>query len=74
MSAGKAQQNRSLSSGPVQEEPLGKVVDWALIKRLWFYVSPYRMQVALTLVMIFPMFLKWCRACASKMTSRRGMI
>jgi ATP-binding cassette subfamily B protein len=39
-----------------EEEALGKVYDNRLIRRLWSYVSPYRWQVLLTIVMVAPMF------------------
>ena len=40
-----------------QEEDLGKALDTRLLLRLWRYVAPYRGQVALTLLMVAPMFL-----------------
>jgi len=40
-----------------EEEALGKVYDSRLIARLWKYVSPYRWQVVVTLLMVFPLFL-----------------
>ena len=39
-----------------EEEALGKAVDTRLIARLWLYVRPYGWQVALTLLLVFPMF------------------
>ena len=39
-----------------EEEALGKAVDSRLIARLWRYVRPYGWQVALTLLLVFPIF------------------
>lgn len=39
-----------------QEEELGKALDGRLLARLWRYVAPYKGQVALTLLMVVPMF------------------
>ncbi|HEX2484356.1 MAG TPA: ABC transporter ATP-binding protein [Myxococcota bacterium] len=43
-------------SNILEEEALGKAVDRRLLARLWRYVAPYRGQVALTLLMVVPMF------------------
>jgi len=40
-----------------EEEALGKAYDSRLLARLWRYVRPYRWQVALTLFLVFPIFL-----------------
>ncbi|MDE0884604.1 MAG: ABC transporter ATP-binding protein [Myxococcota bacterium] len=40
-----------------EEEALGKAYDTRLLVLLWRYVSPYRWQVALTLLMVVPIFL-----------------
>ncbi|MAJ60947.1 MAG: hypothetical protein CBC48_13695 [bacterium TMED88] len=40
-----------------EEEALGKVYDARLTRLLWQYVSPYRWQVILTLLMVFPIIL-----------------
>ena len=40
-----------------EEEALGRVYDGRLMARLWRYVAPYRWQVALTVVLVAPMFL-----------------
>jgi len=40
-----------------EEEALGRVYDSRLALRLWEYVAPYRWQVVLTLLMVFPLFL-----------------
>ena len=40
-----------------EEEALGKAYDARLLRLLWRYVSPYRWQVALTLLMVVPIFL-----------------
>ena len=40
-----------------EEEALGKAYDAKLLLRLWRYVAPYRAQVALTLSLMFPIFL-----------------
>jgi ATP-binding cassette subfamily B protein len=40
-----------------EEEALGKAYDGRLLLRLWKYVAPYRWQVALTVGLIFPLFL-----------------
>ncbi len=40
-----------------EEEALGRVYDSRLIVRLWKYIAPYRWQVALTLLMVVPLFL-----------------
>jgi ATP-binding cassette subfamily B multidrug efflux pump len=39
-----------------EEEALGRVYDRRLVGRLWRYVSPYRGQVVLTLLMVVPLF------------------
>jgi len=39
-----------------EEEALGKAYDVRLLGRLWSYVAPYRGQVALTLLLFFPLF------------------
>ena len=39
-----------------EEEALGRAVDSHLLARLWRYVAPYKWQVMLTLLMVFPMF------------------
>jgi ABC-type multidrug transport system fused ATPase/permease subunit len=40
-----------------EEEALGKAYDSTLLARLWRYVAPYRAQVALTVLLVVPMFL-----------------
>lgn len=40
-----------------EEEALGKAYDSRLLALLWPFVSPYRWQVLLTLLMVVPMFL-----------------
>nr|AFD03237.1 ABC transporter related protein [uncultured bacterium W4-39b] len=40
-----------------EEEALGKAYDGRLLLRLWKYIAPYRWQVALTVGLIFPLFL-----------------
>jgi len=50
------------SSGPStgeamhEEEALGKAYDTRLLLRLWPYIAPYKAQIALTLLLFFPMF------------------
>ena len=39
-----------------EEEALGRAYDTALMARLWAYVRPYGWQVALTLSLVFPLF------------------
>ena len=39
-----------------EEEVLGKAYDTRLLRRLWGSVRPYRLQVALTLALVAPMF------------------
>ncbi len=39
-----------------EEEALGKAYDTRLLRRLWHYVSPYRLQVLLTLLLVLPIF------------------
>jgi len=39
-----------------EEEALGKAYDARLLGRLWRYVAPYRAQIALTLLLVAPMF------------------
>ena len=41
----------------LEEEALGKALDRVLLRRLWRYVAPYRGQIALTLLLVVPMFL-----------------
>jgi len=38
-----------------EEEALGKAYDTRLLRRLWRYVAPYRMQVLVTVLMLFPL-------------------
>ena len=40
-----------------EEEALGKAYDTRLMRRLWQFVKPYRWQVAVTLSLVFPLFL-----------------
>jgi ATP-binding cassette subfamily B multidrug efflux pump len=40
-----------------EEENLGKAYDWRILKRLWRYVAPYRLQVLGTLALVAPLFL-----------------
>lgn len=40
-----------------EEEALGKAYDAQILARLWHYVAPYRGQVALTLLLVAPLFL-----------------
>jgi len=40
-----------------EEEALGKAYDGRLLLRLWPFVRPYRRQVAVTLALVFPIFL-----------------
>ncbi len=40
----------------LEEEALGRAVDRRLLRRLWGWVAPYKGQVALTLLMVAPMF------------------
>ena len=40
-----------------EEEALGKAYDSRLLRLLWRYISPYRWQVVLTLLMVVPLFL-----------------
>ena len=40
-----------------EEEALGKAYDTRLLVLLWRYISPYRWQVILTLLMVVPIFL-----------------
>jgi ATP-binding cassette subfamily B multidrug efflux pump len=39
-----------------EEEAIGKAYDTRLMLRLWPYIAPYKAQVALTLLLFFPMF------------------
>jgi ATP-binding cassette, subfamily B, multidrug efflux pump len=52
-----AASRRDASAGILEEEALGRAVDRVLLARLWRYVAPYKGQVALTLLMVLPMFL-----------------
>jgi ATP-binding cassette subfamily B multidrug efflux pump len=47
---------QSSTAGLSEEKELGKVLDRQLIARLWKYVAPYGWQVALTLVLVVPLF------------------
>ena len=40
-----------------EEEALGRAVDSRLLARLWPYVAPYKWQVVLTILMVFPLFI-----------------
>jgi ABC-type multidrug transport system fused ATPase/permease subunit len=40
-----------------EEEALGKAYDTRLLRRLWRYVAPYRVQVLVTSLMLFPLLL-----------------
>ncbi len=39
------------------EEALGKALDGRLLRRLWHWVLPYRLQIAATLLLVGPLFL-----------------
>ena len=39
-----------------EEEALGKAYDTRLLRRLWRYVRPYRIQVLFTLLLVIPIF------------------
>ncbi len=39
-----------------EEEAIGKAYDTRLMLRLWPYIAPYKAQIALTLLLFFPMF------------------
>jgi ABC-type multidrug transport system fused ATPase/permease subunit len=41
----------------MEEEALGRAYDMRLMRRLWVYVSPYRAQVVVTILMLFPLLL-----------------
>jgi len=41
----------------MEEEALGRAYDTRLMRRLWVYVAPYRAQVAVTILMLFPLLL-----------------
>ncbi|MCG8589763.1 MAG: ABC transporter ATP-binding protein/permease [Proteobacteria bacterium] len=41
----------------VEEEALGKAYDARLIRRLWHWIKPYWTQVALTILLVGPLFL-----------------
>jgi ATP-binding cassette subfamily B multidrug efflux pump len=56
MTAGSPAKGSALDS-IFEEEELGKAIDRTLLVRLWPLVRPYRWQVALTLLMVVPMFL-----------------
>ncbi len=45
-----------MSAALHEEEALGKAYDTRLLRRLWHYVSPYRLQVLLTLLLVLPIF------------------
>jgi ATP-binding cassette subfamily B protein len=40
-----------------EEEALGRAVDSRLLARLWRYVAPYKWQMVLTILLVFPLFL-----------------
>jgi ABC-type multidrug transport system fused ATPase/permease subunit len=40
-----------------EEENLGKAYDLRILRRLWRYVAPYRLQVVGTLALVAPLFL-----------------
>lgn len=46
-----------MSAAFQEEEDLGKAYDARLLRRLWRYVAPYRLQVAATLLLTVPLFL-----------------
>jgi ATP-binding cassette subfamily B protein len=50
-------QGRSGLEQILEEEALGKAVDRLLLARLWRHVTPYRWQVAATLLLVAPLFL-----------------
>jgi ABC-type multidrug transport system fused ATPase/permease subunit len=41
----------------MEEEALGRAYDMRLMRRLWVYVAPYRAQVVVTILMLFPLLL-----------------
>ena len=45
-----------MSAALHEEDALGKAYDLQLLARLWTYVRPYRLQVAGTVLLVFPMF------------------
>jgi ATP-binding cassette subfamily B protein len=48
---------RRAANDPIhEEEALGKAYDTRLLLRLWPFVAPYRLQVALTLGLVLPIF------------------
>ncbi len=57
MTGGREQAARSSANEAMhEEEALGKAYDARLLGRLWPYVRRYRWQVALTLMLVFPIF------------------
>ena len=55
--AGEAPRRSSAYEAMHEEEALGKAYDARLLARLWHFVAPYRAQVAVTLALVFPLFL-----------------
>jgi ATP-binding cassette, subfamily B, multidrug efflux pump len=45
----------SIRDALFEEEELGKAYDARLSRRLWHYVAPYRAQVVVTVLMLFPL-------------------
>ena len=39
-----------------EEEALGKAVDVAIMRRLWPFIAPYRLQVLATILLVVPLF------------------
>ena len=56
MSQGDRAARSSALEAMQEEEALGKAYDARLMARLWHYVRPYGWQVALTLALVFPLF------------------
>jgi ATP-binding cassette subfamily B multidrug efflux pump len=56
VSAAAPDRSRALDS-IFEEDELGRALDRRLLRRLWPFVRPYTWQVALTLLMVLPMFL-----------------
>lgn len=51
------QQGAAAQDSLHEEDALGKAYDGRILRRLWRYVAPYRLQVVLTLALVAPVFL-----------------
>ena len=57
MSAPGGQQSHATREALFEEEALGKAYDARLLRRLWVFVAPYRLQVIATILFVVPLLI-----------------